>query len=104
MEHVGKDPGGIHFTIHCEAYSAKTGNDRTAYTKFDDPYSDFHLYTVDWNEDRIKFLFDDIAYFTYYKHANPEKTWPFDGYFNIILNLGIQFFYLFIYLISFNNS
>jgi beta-glucanase (GH16 family) len=54
----------------------------------DDPFSGFHVYSVDWNGDRIKFLVDNVVYFTYYKHMNPTQTWPFDGYFNIILNLG----------------
>ena len=88
MEHAGRDPGGINFNIHCGAYSAATGNNRGNYVKLDDPYSDFHLYTLDWNADRIKFMLDNIVYFTYYKHSSPTQTWPYDGNFNIILNLG----------------
>ena len=88
MEHVGRDPGGIHFNIHCAAYSHITGNNRGSFTRLDDPYSDFHVYTLDWNADPIVFMLDNIPYFTYYKHSSPDQTWPYDGTFNIILNLG----------------
>jgi beta-glucanase (GH16 family) len=88
MENVGRDPNGIHQVIHCGAYSSKTENPRKAYTVVNDPSNTFHVYSVDWNGDRIKFFIDGINYFTYHKHMNQSSTWPYDGYFNIILNLG----------------
>ena len=88
MENVGRDPNGIHMNIHCDAYSAKTGNNRGTYTSL--ASSDiYHIYKVDWNTNRIKFFIDGIEYFTYYKHMNIDKTWPYDSSFNIILNLAI---------------
>ena len=88
MEYVGRDPNGIYMTIHCGAYSSLTGNPRQAYTQVYSPSDIFHVYSVDWNADRIKFFIDGINYFVYHKHTNATYTWPYDGYFNIILNLG----------------
>ena len=102
MKHAGN--GGINFNIQCGAYSSKTGNSRGGNIKLDDPFSDFHIYTLDWNADRIKFMIDNIVYFTYIKHSNPSQTWPFDGYFNIILKLGEYFYYLLLFCVYFFSS
>ena len=88
MEHVGKDPGGINFNVYTGDYNYQNSNYRGYKTNLDDPNSDFHIYTLDWNADRIKFMLDNVVYFTYYKHSSTVERWPFDGNFKIVLNLG----------------
>lgn len=52
--------------------------------------SEFHLYSLVWDEDYLEILFDNNVVFTYRRGegASPEK-WPFDQPFYLILNIAV---------------
>lgn len=57
MEFVGKAPHLVHANVHF----AVEGEHRSESGKLDtsEPYADFHVYAMEWFEDRIDFFFDN---------------------------------------------
>ncbi|MCF7885075.1 MAG: glycoside hydrolase family 16 protein [Candidatus Marinimicrobia bacterium] len=90
MEHVGYDPGQVHASIHTEAYNHVKGTQKTAQIFDTTVFSQFHVYSLEWNQSSIQVSMDDSLYFTYQKEADADwKTWPFTQDFHLLLNLAI---------------
>ena len=53
------------------------------------PDESFHVYAVEWFEDRMDFFVDDRLYFTYENENAGVATWPYDAPHYLILNLAI---------------
>lgn len=89
MEHVGYDPDVIHANIHTKAYNHSLGTGKGDKIQVKDPWSDFHVYAVEWFEDHLDFFMDDSLYFSYENDGtgNPD-TWPFDKPHYLLLNLA----------------
>jgi len=88
MEHVGYAPDSIYGTVHTEAYNhiKRTHKDGNKVIKSEGV---FHIYSIDWQKDKIDFLVDNELYFSF---ANEKKTfeeWPFDKAFYLILNVAV---------------
>jgi hypothetical protein len=50
----------------------------------------FHTYKLDWSPSRLLISLDDNVYFSYEKQPNAlYDAWPFDDYFNIIVNTAV---------------
>jgi len=90
MEYRGQEPRIAHGAVHGPGYSG--GNALTAsftlpHGSFD---SDFHVFAVEWDTDRITWLVDGIAYRTVHPGLLPEGTrWVFDHPFFVILNVAV---------------
>ena len=54
----------------------------------DNPFNEFHTYTLDWNANRIRVYIDQQQIFRFDNERNFE-AWPYDNDFNVILNLAI---------------
>jgi beta-glucanase (GH16 family) len=93
MEHVGKDPGIIHTSLHSELYNHIKGTQVTYFGKIDDVFNTFHKYSIEWSEKSIKFYIDDKLFFESFKgqdgRAESNEGWPFDKSYYLILNLAI---------------
>jgi beta-glucanase (GH16 family) len=89
MENVGYDPHVIHANIHTKKYNHKLGTAKGAKIKFQNPFDDFHIYAVEWTEEKIDFYFDDKKYFTYENEHKGNASWPFDKPHYLILNAAI---------------
>ncbi|MFO7774507.1 MAG: glycoside hydrolase family 16 protein [Candidatus Hydrogenedentota bacterium] len=90
MEFVGFQPNTIHANIHTQAYNHSIGTGRGDTIEAEAPWEEFHLYGIEWDEERIDFFFDDEVYFAYEKEADAgEAEWPFDQPFYLILNVAI---------------
>jgi beta-glucanase (GH16 family) len=90
MEHVGYDPGVVHFSVHTGAYNHAKETGRTANKKVKDFDTEFHLYAVEWTEDYIAGYIDGALYFTFVNdHKGDNETWPFTVPFGLKLNLAI---------------
>jgi beta-glucanase (GH16 family) len=89
MEHVGYDPDLIHANIHTKAYNHKIGTNKGNRIQVADPHADFHLYAVEWYEDRLDFFFDDSLYFSFQNDLTGHAdTWPFDKPHYLLINLA----------------
>lgn len=90
MEHVGFDPGIIHGTIHTEAYNHVKGTQKGEKITIADAQDAFHVYAIDWTEDRIDFLVDNKLYYTVTRDPKEDyKGWPFDQRFYLIMNIAV---------------
>lgn len=87
MEHVGKDPGRVHASLHTPSSSGATVNTRTR--NVSDFSSAFHLYEAEWTPDAIIFSIDGQPFYTYNPASKTPSTWPFDSPQFIIMNVAM---------------
>jgi beta-glucanase (GH16 family) len=91
MENIGREPSVVHGTFHGPGYSGSDGIGLA----FDEakglPFSsDFHLFAVEWEPNKIRWYVDDKLYETRTPADLPPGTkWVYDHPFYIILNLAI---------------
>lgn len=88
MELRGQEPSRIHGSLHGPGYSG--GNCITkSYVlgngRFD---SDYHIFAVEWDEDKIDFFVDDFLYQRVERSDVPGE-WVFDQPFFLILNVAV---------------
>lgn len=88
MELRGQEPHIIHGTIHGPGYSG--GNPISkAYaltnSRFD---TDFHIFAIEWDADKIDFFVDDYLYQRIEKSDVPGQ-WVYDQPFFILLNVAV---------------
>ncbi len=89
MENRGQEPTRINGSLHGPGYSGGAAITRA----YDLPTgqrvdNEFHVYKVEWTEDRIDYFVDDSLYQSIKKTYVPT-TWVFDHPFYIILNLAV---------------
>lgn len=90
MEYVGwkedKISGYAHFSPRYTGYHELKRGDNITVEK---PWEDFHIFAIDWYDDRIEYYFNDINYFTLHKKDVQEGYWAFDVPQYLIMNLAI---------------
>ncbi len=89
MENVGLDPDIIHGTVHVKTVENSKHASRGSDIKIDKPYESFHVYAIEWFENRIDFFVDDNKYFTFKNDNTDNMDWPFDKKQYLILNVAI---------------
>lgn len=89
MEHVGFDQGNMHGTVHTEAFNHTKNTQRGDSIQIEDISQQFHVYAIEWSEDKIDFFLDDEKYHTFEHTGNGPDDWPFDQPFYLILNLAV---------------
>jgi beta-glucanase (GH16 family) len=89
MEHVGYDLNVIHGSVHTESYNHKIGTQVSEQLTIPTATSNFHIYMIEWFEDRIDFYIDDNKYFTFQNENKTYKEWPFDKKFHLLMNIAI---------------
>lgn len=89
MEHVGYEAETIYGTPHTGSYNGMLGTQKGGEIHVPTAESEFHIYRVDWTEDKIDWYVDDKFYFSYKKEGDNIDQWPFDKPFHLILNLAV---------------
>jgi beta-glucanase (GH16 family) len=89
MEEVGFNPNVIVGTIHCTKYNNGGTPTESASIRINDTFNQFHLYTLLWTNSTIQIAIDNYTYFIYNNPNQGYDSWPFNNFFNIILNLAI---------------
>ncbi len=89
MEHVGYAQDTIHGTIHTEAYNHGIGTQKGQNIRIENTSTEFHTYSIEWTEDKIKWSIDDKQYFEVSNEKKTFSEWPFDKRFYLIVNLAI---------------
>jgi len=90
MEHVGYDPGMIHGTLHSGKYNHIKQTQKEGTISIPDCQDEFHLYAIDWHENKIDFFVDDKLYHSVTRDLNDDYTgWPFDKRFHLIMNIAV---------------
>jgi beta-glucanase (GH16 family)/glycerophosphoryl diester phosphodiesterase len=89
MEHVGYDTDTVHSTVHTEKYNHVKGTQVGKATAVKTATTEFHVYSIEWQENEIRSYVDGILYFSFPKENSGFEAWPFDQRFHLILNLAI---------------
>lgn len=89
MEHVGYNQGTMYGTVHTQSFNHMKGTQKGDSIQIADISDTFHLYAVEWYEDRIDFFKDDEKYHTFANTNKNTDDWPFDHPFYLILNIAI---------------
>lgn len=89
MENVGQEPGTISGSLHGPGYSGV----RSLSGVHELPAGravgeNFHVFTVDWEPDRITWYMDGVKYSTKSRAETPG-SWVFDHKFFLLLNLAV---------------
>lgn len=87
MEGIGNNPGHVQSAIHTPSSYGSTVNMKS--TTVSDASSAFHVYSVNWSEDKISFLIDGEIYYTYEPDTKNADTWPFDAPQFLLLNVAM---------------
>ena len=91
MELIGSSPNYVHGTVHF-------GNDYTQHQftgqgtgiPFGQTFADeFHVFSIDWNEDGITWYLDDVEFFSVDTSVSGSQNYPFDNPFFFILNIAV---------------
>ena len=77
MEFVGYEPDIIYANVHTKDYNHSKGTGRGDKIKTERPFDGFHVYAVEWHEDRMDFYFDNTKYFTCERKNEGMGEWPF---------------------------
>ncbi len=89
MEHVGYMKDSIYGTVHTEAFNHIQGTQKGGQTFKNKLSEQYHVYGIEWEEDKIDFLVDGVPFFTFHKTADKYAEWPFDQEFYLILNVAV---------------
>jgi len=90
MEH-GQDFDNLGAAIHTQAYNHTIGTQKTGTYIINNYDTEFHIYGLEWDANKLIFSVDGNKYFTVTKQnlGTLEAEWPFDQPFWIILNHAV---------------
>ncbi|WP_139957153.1 glycoside hydrolase family 16 protein [Flavicella sediminum] len=88
MEHWGSNQNFVQSAMHTPSSSGATINHggQTIATAS----SEFHIYELDWNSERMIFSVDGNVHYTYNPELKNANTWPYDAEQYLLLNIAIQ--------------
>jgi beta-glucanase (GH16 family) len=88
MEHWGNNQNYISSAMHTPSSYGGTINHggQTIPTAS----SEFHVYELDWNAERMIFSVDGVTHYTYNPDVKDANTWPYDAPQYFLLNIAIE--------------
>lgn len=89
VEYVGHIPDSIFATTHTESFRNAYGTHNTKSVYIPDATTNFHIYGMEWDEEKIMMTVDGKKYFTMLNSNNGYQKWPFDKRFHLILNIAV---------------
>jgi beta-glucanase (GH16 family) len=89
MEHVGHEPGVLHATVHVFDGASGRHHSSGGVVKSKAPWEQFHVYSVEWDADKLELFFDGKKVHAYLRDAAKPERWPFDKAFYLIMNVAV---------------
>ena len=88
MEHWGKEQNLVKSATHTPYSHGETINQggRVIPTCS----SEFHIYSLDWSEEKLLFMIDDIVHYTYQPTIKNSDNWPYTSEQYLLLNFAIE--------------
>lgn len=77
----------IQSAIHTPSSSGRTVN--KGGIEAEDVENIYHVYSLNWSENELSFLIDDVIFYTYNPAVKNASTWPFDNDQYILLNVAM---------------
>ena len=87
MEHRGNNFGIVSSALHTPSSFGGTIN--TGSRTVSNVSTEFHIYTVEWTQEKMMFSVDDAVFYTYNPTTKTSSTWPFIENQFIILNVAM---------------
>ncbi len=89
LEHWGKNQDYVSSAVHnASSYGYNVKN--VGGQRIENASDAFHIYTLEWTEEKMIFSVDGIQHFQYAPSIRNEDTWPYDSDYYIILNIAIE--------------
>lgn len=89
MEFVGNTPTQVLNYIHFADIN-NIHRFRGTFHNLLTPHSNFHIYAVEWDENKIRWFVDDVMTFSVTREdADLVDVWPFDRQFHLLLNTAV---------------
>jgi beta-glucanase (GH16 family) len=88
MELIGQEPNKVHSTVHF-ATGAGPRNISKSVTKTENFSDAFHVYSLIWEQDRMRFLVDDQLISEVVKNDITPNNYPFNAPFFFIFNVAV---------------
>jgi beta-glucanase (GH16 family) len=91
MEHIGREPGTVHGTVHGPGYSGSNGiSARFVLPNAQRFADDFHTFKIQWVPQAVSFYVDNVLYQTVTPSSLPSGAqWVFDNPFFVLLNVAV---------------
>ena len=91
MELVGTNPRRVHGTSHWGANNSVHQYDGNGISlPFPETFADeYHVFSIDWQENQISWLLDDVEFFTINSSQMNGQAYPFNEDFFFILNVAV---------------
>ena len=91
MELIGSAPNYVHGTVHFgNDYSQHQHTGQGTGIPFGQTFADeFHVFSIDWNEQGITWLLDDEPFYSINQNVTGSQNYPFDNPFFFILNIAV---------------
>ena len=89
LEHWGKKQDYVSSAVHNESsygYNVENVGGQIV----ENASTQFHIYTLEWTEEKMVFSVDGEAHFVYEPSIRNSKTWPYDSDYYIIMNIAIE--------------
>lgn len=89
LEHWGKNQNYVSSALHnASSYGYKVTN--IGGRKIKNASKAFHIYTLDWSEEKMTFSVDGEVYYSYTPSAKNADNWPYDADYYLLLNIAIE--------------
>ncbi|WP_430966712.1 glycoside hydrolase family 16 protein [Spongiimicrobium sp. 2-473A-2-J] len=89
LEHWGKNQDYVSSAVHngsSYGYKVKNLGGQTIQSAS----NAFHLYSLEWTEDKMVFSIDGVAHFQYHPAVKNADTWPYDSPYYLLFNIAIE--------------
>ena len=87
MEHWGFNQNVIQSALHTPSSSGGTINKGSI--NGEDVSNTFHVYGMEWTEEKIDFYYDETVFYTYEPQTRNAQTWPFNKPQYFLLNIAM---------------
>lgn len=89
-EMVGHKPATVHGTVHYGPEWPNNQNKGESFSLQDGIFADdFHLFSIEWEVDKIQFFVDENLYFTVTPSTLTPHPYPFNNRFHLLINLAV---------------
>lgn len=89
MEHWGHEPTKVSSATHTPSCSGGCADTSVGETIVTDYATEFHVYGLEWTENKLRFFLDDTFLYEYNPAVKDSSTWPFDNPHFFILNIAM---------------